>query len=375
MKKILFTSLLCASFAANVNLLPAPNSADETDGRRTGKQTVSVAQAPQDADCLQAQNAVGPLITDLQKSGLFKGGKNKDLAQIFWQKSEITSAEQILFPGSAFGELVKMDSLAEALRENKTKTDCFKQQAHDLAKNFGWDDTNTKNTNQSSIINELFALNKALGAKELNKDAVTSARFQLEEALKPVRDLWKALKKLVAAEQKLLAKGIVADMFTDLGSGLTTDEATLACNKLFEHSGGNIKEDSLSHALPESSKDPEAQALRQKLKKGPDGKNIRIKDIFPKFLDKTFETSKNRDLSRFSALTPHIDKKTFNARELVNIGYQGYALQEEQEAEAKVLQAEQEKLASDEKELQKKTKELAARREKLEKKSPAMQRK
>lgn len=364
MKKILFTSLLCASFAANVNLLPATNSSDEADAAKTEEQAASVLKAPKE---------IAGLITDIQKSGLFKGGKNKDLAQIFEKESEITSAEQILFPGSAFGELVKMDSLAETLKENKTKTDSFKQQARNLANNFGWHDTNTENTSQSSTINKLFDLNKALGAEELNEDAVTSARFQLEETLKPVGALWQALKKLAEAEQGLLAKEIVADMFTDLGSGLTTDEAKLACNKLFAHSDGTITRDSLSHALPESSKEPAVQALRQKLKKGPDGKKIRIKDIFPRFLNKKLDMSEHKDLSKFCALMPHMDEKTLTGQALVCIGYQGYALQEKQEAKA--LKAEQDRLDHTQQKLQKEMEKLNVKRAELQKQSPDPKRK
>ena len=356
MKKILFTSLLCASFAANVNLLPAPHYTNKTE-----EQAASVLQAPKE---------IAPLITDVQKSNFFVFGPNKSLVKLFESEAEITSAEQIFFPGSALGQLAAIDALVADLAEEPEEAAKFATTALELAKGFGWDDDTKENKSASSIANTLFGLYRALDAKVLNKEAVICARYQLETELKTVRDLWTDLEKPLKVERGVLAKKIFADMFTEFRSGLTREDAQLALDKLFAHmasSGGTIKEDSLSKAL--KSEDQEVKNLRQKLKNLPDGKETKIKTIFSQFLKKILHVSAHKDLPIFFALMPYIDKTTLNGRALAQIGYQGYALQEKQKAEAKALRAKQDKLSKEEQEFRKKIDALKVKQEELEKKS------
>lgn len=365
MKKILFTSLLCASFAANVNLLPAPRSTNNTE------EQASVLQAEQDDAFLKAQNDVVPLIKDLQRSGFcVYGPQNESLVKVFESKEKIKSVGEVLFPGSAFGKLVEMDAFLAHLAE---KPEEAAKKALYLAKGFGWEDDAKENKSASSIANTLFDLYRALDAKEPNSSAITAKTYDLEEELKPVRTFWEGLEKLAKAEWGVLAQKIFADMFTEFRSGLTEEEAKLACDKLFAHmasSGGTIKEDSLSKAL--RSEDQEVKDLRQKLKTGPDGREIKIKDIFTKFLSEKLDVPAHKDLSKFFALMPHINKKTLNGQALVKIAYQGYALEEKQkaEAEAQAWAEAKDKLSQKKQELQTEMNALKVQQKALDKKSP-----
>ena len=328
MKKILFTSLLCASFAANVNLLPAPVTG-KTSAESTEEQAAFVLQPEQDDAFLKAQNALVPLIKDLQSSGFcVYGPQNQSLVKVFESKEEIKSVGEVLFAGSGFGLLIAIDALVANLKKKPKK---FATETLDLAKSLGWQDGAKENKSRSPLINKLFALCETLGAKKLNKDAVMSQRYQLENELKPVRAFWPYIGKLAYAEQEIIAKKIIVDWFTGLGRNLTTEEAELACDKLFAYmasSGGTIKEYSLSKAL--KSEDQQVKNLRRKLETGPDGKETKIKDFFGDFLNKTLDVSENTDVSKIFALTPYLDDKKLSGQMLVQIGYNGYALKVQQ---------------------------------------------
>ncbi|MEH0002058.1 MAG: hypothetical protein V6Z78_00575 [Holosporaceae bacterium] len=334
MKKILFTSLLCASFAATVNLLPAP-PADETDGRGTRKQTVSVPQAEQDANFLQAQNAVAPLIKDLQKVS-FRGGDNSELSTLLAKNQRIKHPEKSLFfPASAFEKLMDMHCNAFCIKNNAKKPDAFKEPIAELAKVFGWKDSEAENNSDSDIVTKLFALHQALSAdKPQGTDVEFRARI-LQEKLDPAFTFWKKIRGDVEA---MLAKQATKDIEQialsafnhkgEKGDLLTAKDASLLLDTFFArmfsvrskftgNKGIDFKElgkeisfkelgkeisnkYGLSEALKNSSNDAE-KALYAKIRERDSRKVRSVHDVFPNFLKQTV-SMKAEDLKRFAWL-------------------------------------------------------------------------
>ena len=319
MKKILFTSLLCASFAANVNLLPAPNSIDETDGRNTEKQ---------DADFLKAQNDVGPLIEDLQRSGLFRGGQNRDMSKNLASQKKIKPlANGLLFKASAFEQLVDMHWNAFRIQDNAKNPAPFKTPIAALAKKFDWKDDETENKSKSDIVTKLFALNAALSVDRPKEDDVKFAARTLKERLKPVYTYWEHIMADVGAmlaepttekiEKVALSffnhKGQKYYVFTTEDAKLLVDtffaymfsvSAAFTDNKeiQFENLDREIRKDhSLSDALRASEKQ-EVKDLYAKIRKRNRTKVRSVHEVFPNFLKQTV-SMEPEDLKRFTWLS------------------------------------------------------------------------
>ena len=324
MKKILFTSLLCASFAANVNLLPAP--IDETDGCSTEAKAAAVPQAQQDADFLKAQNAVAPLVEDLQKSNRFRGGENSDMPRLLASRKKIKQpAEKLFFERSAFEKLLDMRNKALRIQNNAKNAAGFKATIAEWAKGFDWQD-NGENKNNSNIVTQLFALHAALSAdKPIVKDVEFAART-LKEKLEPTFTFWQHIIEDVGA---MLAKPttekiekVALSAFNHKGQEenlLTTEDAKLLVDTFFAHmfsvragftdkKGIDFKDlgkkisnkYSLSEALKHSINEAE-KALYAKIRER-NGKKVQsVHDVFPSFLKQTV-LMEPEDLKRFAWL-------------------------------------------------------------------------